>query len=115
MRRIPTRDCVRATVALVAVLVPIVAFAGGAGVPQDVSRFIQRRDACDHFRGEEPYDAERRSFLERKMRELCAGTDAELRRLKARYRTDPAVMRKLDEYEPEIEPPARVEPADRHR
>jgi len=32
--------------------------------PQDVSRFVQRRDVCDHFRGE-PFDGdrERRKFV----------------------------------------------------
>lgn len=24
--------------------------------PEDVTRFIERREACDHFRGEAPYE-----------------------------------------------------------
>jgi hypothetical protein len=72
-------------------------------VPADVARFVERRDLCDHFRGEEPYDAARRKFLEAKTREFCAGTDKELARLKARYGTRPDLMGKLNEYEDVIE------------
>ncbi len=72
--------------------------------PADVARFIERRDACDHFRGEDPYDQERREFLNQKMTELCAGTDAELSRLKSKYRNDKKVASKLNEYEAQIEP-----------
>jgi hypothetical protein len=75
--------------------------------PSDVARFIERRDGCDHFRGEEPYDEERRKFLEQKLNELCPGTDKELARLKAKYRDDRNIMAVLDRYEPEIEGPAR--------
>ena len=27
-----------------------------ASRPSDVATFVERRDTCDHFRGEEPYD-----------------------------------------------------------
>ena len=67
--------------------------------PADVQRFIQRRDACDHFRGEDPYDEERRKFLQQKMAEFCIGTDHELSRLKTRYRNDKKITAKLNEYE----------------
>ena len=51
-------------------------------VPDDVTRFVERRDACEHFRGEAPYDAERRRFLEQQTLKFCAGTDRELAQLK---------------------------------
>jgi hypothetical protein len=72
--------------------------------PADVARFIERRDACDHFRGEDPYDEERRKFLHQKMTELCMGTDQELSRLKGKYRDDKKITSKLNEYEATIEP-----------
>jgi len=72
--------------------------------PADVARFIERRDLCDHFRGEDPYDEERRKFLQQKMNEFCAGTDKELERLKSKYRSDKNITSKLNEYEATIEP-----------
>jgi hypothetical protein len=72
-------------------------------LPPDVARFAERRDGCDHFRGEEPYDEERRAFLEQRLRELCTGTDRALARLKRKYRDDPAVMAVLERYEQKIE------------
>ncbi len=72
--------------------------------PADLARFIERRDACDHFRGEDPYDEERRKFLQQKMAELCTGTDKELLRLKSKYRSDNKVTAKLNQYEAQIEP-----------
>ena len=75
-------------------------------LPEDVARFIERRDACDHFRGEDAYDAERRRFLEQQTLKLCVGSDKELARLKAKYEADGAVMAKLGQYESEIEPPS---------
>ena len=71
--------------------------------PADVARFIDRRDGCDHFRGEDPYDQERREFLHRRMTELCVGTDQVLSRLKRKYRNDKRVLSKLNEYEERIE------------
>ena len=93
-------------------LVPAVVFALGAQaqdkLPSDVARFIERRDGCDHFRGEDPYDEERRKFLNRKLTELCPGTDKSLARLKDKYRKNKTIMAVLDKYEPQIEPPPRT-------
>ena len=72
--------------------------------PADVQHFIERRDACDHFRGEDPYDEERSKFLQQKMTEFCNGTDQELSRLKTKYRTDKRITATLNEYEQQIEP-----------
>ena len=76
-------------------------------MPLDVKRFVDRRDLCDHFRGEEPYDAERRKFLEARMRKHCVGTDRKLLILKAKYRASPDFLSKLSEYEPRIESTSR--------
>jgi hypothetical protein len=74
-----------------------------ANFPADVRKFIDRRDGCDHFRGEEPYDEERRKFLNKKMKNLCAGTDKQLARLKRKYRQNVKIIKKLNEYEEVIE------------
>lgn len=48
------------------------------GFPEDVTEYKKRRDLCDHFRGEDPYDKERKKFLEENMKKFCVGTDKEL-------------------------------------
>ena len=79
---------------------------GQARLPEDVARFIERRDACDHFRGEPAYDSKRREFLEQQTLNHCAGTDKQLAELKKKYGDDQTVMTTLIEYEAEIEGPA---------
>jgi hypothetical protein len=74
-------------------------------LPADVARYVERRDLCDHFRGEEPYDAQRRKFLEQRTRRYCTGTDAKLAALKRKYRARSEVISRLDEYEARIETP----------
>ena len=71
--------------------------------PQEVTSFMVDRDSCDHFRGEEPYDGERRVFLMESIAELCTGTDAKLAMLRRRYATDPAVIAALRGYQDHIE------------
>ena len=75
-------------------------------LPEEVARFIERRNACDHFRGEEAYDAQRREFLEQQMLKLCVGSDKELAELKKKYSGNKAVVTKLNEYEAQIEGPS---------
>ena len=72
-------------------------------VPEDVRAFTERRDGCDHFRGEDSPDAERRAQIDAALRELCTGTDAELARLKRAYAGNPDVQHLLDGYEITIE------------
>jgi hypothetical protein len=74
--------------------------------PREVTAFMVDRDGCDHFRGEQPYDAERRAYIAENVAELCTGTDARLAMLRRRYATDPAVMAALRGYEDQIEAPA---------
>ncbi|RJG56754.1 hypothetical protein D0Z70_05300 [Sphingobium terrigena] len=71
--------------------------------PREVTQFMVARDSCDHFRGEEPYDAERRAYIEENVAELCHGSDATLAMLRRRYATDPAVTAALHSYEDRIE------------
>lgn len=77
--------------------------AAQAKLPTDVAHFIEKRDGCDHFRGEEPYDAERRAFLLKNMNKLCKGTDTRLAQLKKKYAQQPAIMERLNDYDEQIE------------
>lgn len=79
----------------------------GAALPRDVAAFVAQRDQCDHLRGEEAYDAERRADLERGLRRFCTGSDARLRALKHKYRRKPEVLAELERYEADIEGGAR--------
>ena len=102
-RYAPMKHLFRATVAIA-----LVASSAQAQEkwPSDLARFIERRNGCDHFRGEEPYDKERLAFLNQKMKELCPGTDKALAALKEKYRKNKKAIAVLNEYEPQIEPPA---------
>lgn len=71
--------------------------------PADVARFIAQREPCDHFRGEEAYDAARGRFLARQVRRHCTGTDRALAKLRATYRHDAGVTKLLAGYEWPIE------------
>lgn len=71
--------------------------------PDEVTRFMVDRDSCDHFRGEEAYDAERLAYLQDNIAALCTGTDARLSLLRHRYADDPAVMSALRGYDDRIE------------
>lgn len=66
-----------------------------ARLPEDVARFVERRDECDHFRSEAAYDSKRRGFLEQQTLKLCAGSDKQLAELKKKYAGDRMVMTRL--------------------
>lgn len=76
---------------------------GASALPREVVEFVERRDRCDHFRGEEPYDADRAREIAAALTKSCRGTDAELARLKARYAGAPEVVAALAGYEDRIE------------
>ncbi len=76
---------------------------GGASLPSDVTAFIERREACDHFRGEEGYDAQRIKFLNTAMARTCTGSDARLRKLRAKYANASSVIAALEHYDADIE------------
>lgn len=71
--------------------------------PQEVTTFMVDRDGCDHFRGEEAYDAERRAYIVENIAELCRGTDARLAMLRRRYAGDASVTAALRGYDAHIE------------
>ena len=78
---------------------------GVRALPPDVNRFIDRRETCDHLRGEfpDPPNPQRVQELTEGIAASCTGTDAQLARLKERYRNDLAVTRRLDAFEAAIE------------
>lgn len=69
----------------------------------DVEKFKERRELCDYFRGEHPYDEERGKFLAESLKKYCTGTDKELISLKAKYKNNKTVMNVLEKYEEKIE------------
>lgn len=71
----------------------------------DFKKFIDDRDACEHFGGEvpDPPNPERMKEVLEQMKIYCTGTDARLAALKAKYAKNPKVMSKLNEYEERIE------------
>jgi hypothetical protein len=74
-------------------------------LPKDVRKFIEKREGCDHTRGEIPEPEQKRKMkdVEREIERLCKGTDKALAQLRSKYASRPEVLRSLDEFEPEIE------------
>lgn len=95
----------RTLVCLTAFLMPSLLMAQGT-FPREVQRFFDRREGCDHMRGELPDPGEKQRMREvsREIRKLCTGTDKELDRLKKKYAIDPVITQRLEEFEPDIEP-----------
>lgn len=71
----------------------------------DFRKFVDEREACEHFAGEipDPPDAERMKEVLEQIQLYCAGTDARLAALKSKYANNIKVMSKLNEYDEIIE------------
>lgn len=68
-----------------------------AGVPAEVATYMDRRSGCNHWTGEEPYDAQRRADIEKAIAGLrCVSIDRDETDLRRRYATDPAVLAAMD-------------------
>jgi hypothetical protein len=72
--------------------------------PKEVYGFLELRKSCDHWRGEFGYDKERQADIDWSVCQSCQGTDAELARLKKKYRSNTTAMAALDELDEKIEP-----------
>ena len=98
----------RAARAALASLALLAACATSAPTP-DLAAYLERRANCDHFRGEfpDPPDPERMREVENGIAQFCPGSDAQLARLKLRYKDDPSVTKQLAELEPQIESRAK--------
>jgi hypothetical protein len=86
-----------------------------SSLPRDVQKFIDRREGCDHMRGEIPGPSEKQRMKEvnREIEKLCKGTDEELTQLKKKYASNALVMQRLNEFEEGIEAPLAPVSGDR--
>jgi hypothetical protein len=62
----------------------------------EVARLTQRIEACQHFAGEEPYDAARAAELRRQTQANCPGNAEELARLRGKYAADRTMTQQLE-------------------
>ena len=74
-----------------------------APLPAAIVAFRERRDACDHFRGEDAYDAKRAAFLSAEIAKACAGTDKALEDLRQRHAGNARALAALKDYEDKVE------------
>jgi hypothetical protein len=74
-----------------------------ADVPKEMAKFIQRRESCDRWRGEDGYNKKRQADINRAICQACTGTDAELKRLKRKFKNRPDIQARLNNFEPQIE------------
>ncbi|WP_156116756.1 hypothetical protein [Massilia sp. 9096] len=82
-------------------------------LPPDVRKFVDRREGCDHMRGELPDSSEKRRMKEvnREIEKLCKGTDKQLAQLKKKYASNATVMQRLNAFEDGIEAQSPAAPA----
>lgn len=73
--------------------------------PQDISKFIEKRDQCDYLRGEISGELEVDSDQDLNMRldKSCKGTDEALALLKNKYKNNREITDKLNSYDSTIE------------
>ncbi|MCC4611784.1 hypothetical protein [Xanthomonas campestris] len=72
--------------------------AGLCGMPDDVRALVDDYDTCEHFAGEEPYDADRRHEIEVAVAQFCAPAPARLAKLMQQYRNDARISEWLRQY-----------------
>jgi len=68
-------------------------------LPRDVQRYVDRREGCDHMRGE----IDRMNAVSRELRRLCGRMDKELVQLKKKYAANSTIMQILNQFEASIE------------
>jgi hypothetical protein len=69
-----------------------------AAQPAPVRRYVERRAMCNHWGGEEPYDAARRREIARAVRALrCTRIDRDEAVLRRRHAGRPATIAVIDE------------------
>ncbi len=86
-------------------VIPCIGLASGSDqvLPREVSSFIEERELCNHFRGEYPYNEERKRFLKKNIIDLCTDTDKKLAQLKRKYKDNPGIIKSLSGFEEKIE------------
>ncbi len=73
--------------------------------PLDLSQFIEKREQCDHFRGEISGESEidNAQDINIQLDKYCKGTDKTLSELKNKYKNNKEITNKLNSYESKIE------------
>jgi len=67
-----------------------------AATPRDVADYAGRREGCNHWAGEEGYDADRRAEINKAIADLkCTALDRDERRLRHRYRHNPEALQQI--------------------
>ncbi|HVV82754.1 MAG TPA: hypothetical protein VHE35_06720 [Kofleriaceae bacterium] len=71
--------------------------AGGApgAVPAEVQALLDRWELCEHWAGEEPYDAARKAEIEKGEAQSCPGNEDTRTQLETKYADRPDVLAKL--------------------
>jgi len=68
------------------------------GQPKDVSELIDRLVGCNHWSGEEPYDAERKQEISSAMADLkCARLAKDEAAARKRYADHPSTLKALEQ------------------
>lgn len=76
----------------------------GTSCPPDVLKFIERREMCDHFRGEMPGDrSERAEDVNHELSRYCTGTDRELAALREKYAHQAETVKRLSAFDDCVE------------
>jgi hypothetical protein len=71
----------------------VLAASAPADVPKDIQAFLDCRAGCDHWTGEEPYDAARRRQIEAAIADLkCVRIERDQAALRKRYANDPRLL-----------------------
>jgi hypothetical protein len=96
------RRCVFPFAVLIA-LISVLPAGAARRLPADVEAFRRDRETCEHFMGEEAYDAERGAYIRKQIDRTCTGTDAKLAALRRKYAKNRDVLRALSRYDAKIE------------
>jgi hypothetical protein len=81
---------------LMALFLLLAPAAMAAWTPPDIAAYVQRRTACNHWGGEEPYDKARAAEITKAMAKLnCATIEADEKTLRRRYRHAPAQLEQI--------------------
>lgn len=77
---------------------PAAAAPAAATLPADMQAQAEHAELCEHFAGEEPYDAARRKQIEDAIEANCIPLEAALPALVAAHGGDPALKPTLDHW-----------------
>ncbi len=72
--------------------------AAAPALPADMQAAAANFEMCEHWAGEEPYDADRKKQIEDGIAASCGPLKAALPGLKAKYGSDPAMKTLLDQW-----------------